>query len=317
MTLRKDATVAWGPFDVPVTADQTDFKIQPDWSAQALPNPAQTGSITLQMTVAGYVQPVDASDPSQGEECFVVVDLGKTEVSPGQLIKNDAANRGWYTHSIDVEMYFDGDTPYCIDADTPQSYPATGSGNMSTGTSETLSFFGTDLTGGLSASQSQGGGRTYADFEVSNTTTREPGNHQMRHHLALRVCDAGPYEDPYSLCGPDKNLVGLPPRATSNNQLTSAAAFVAVMKGNPMARPEPATLCVNITHTAAIVFFSPNGSKIDIDEMNQLKEPFSLNKGLQMLWIVMLSGIYAAAPAGTMLAWRFLVDFKKGQVTAQ
>jgi hypothetical protein len=324
MSLRSDAKKVWGPTPL------NDSRIM-DLSRAGLPislPAADLPSLQLKLQIAGYAQAADPSDDTSDTEYYVVADLGtnKSEVSPGAQVGNDDENVGFYTHSVDVQMWFDG-SAYAVDQDTPDASAASGSGSSSSGQSETIGFFGSQLTGTVSSSTTQGGSRTYEDYEVQNLTTHKSdvgsGSEVMKHHLALALCDAGPYVTPFSLIGSDKYLAGLPPRATSNLTLTSAASFLVSEQAKQV--PAPATLHLSIKQwMARVVWLKPftpppkvgtpqlvvqgnaGTSTVTVDE-------YDLTKGSGVLQ--MTTGAYAVIPLPFESDWSFNVDFANGKVT--
>ncbi len=209
-------------------------------------------TISVDLTVAGYLQPQDPGNPDAGDDCYVVADLVDSSVNAGGLNYDDVTHRGFYTHAVDVQMGFsvdtDGTQAYSVEQDTPLSSPATGSAGS--GSNESVGFFGDQLTASAGTSSSQS--RTYQDFEVTNNTTHGAGKEWVKHHLQLRVTDGGGgYSTPWTLRKDKTNeAYGIVPRAAANNPLTSAASFLAQTKAK--VRPPAARLHVQIGHTVVI-----------------------------------------------------------------
>jgi hypothetical protein len=306
MPLNEHAKLLWGPQTLKGqhswTAGQGIGKIDRGVVEYDVGDVAQDATVNLEMTVAGYVQPVNQANPDQGDECYVVVDLANTTVTPGLLVKNDDSNRGWYTHSIVVRMSFKSPSLYAVDVDSPQSSAATGSGSSSNTSS--IGFFGDQLTGSLSSTD--GGSRSYEDFEVTNLTTHGKGNEVVNHQLALKLSDAGAYTAPFSLVN-DHQLAGLVPRAAGNLPLTSAAAFVATLPTKK--RPEPATLEVNFHHAVALVVWqSPGSWGTEVDDPN------NFDMGGDWQCYPALTGSWEGLAQSSDSGWSFVVDFENGKV---
>ena len=299
--------------------------------------------LSLKLQAAGYTQTADATDPSRGDEYYVVADLGDSTVSPGNMAADDDESKGYYTHAIDVRMSLGApqggaaglQNQYGLDTYTPQSSPATGSGTISSGSSETLGFFGAQLTASGSVSSAEGGSRSYQDYEVQAETGQGDGPAEISYHLALRVCDAGPYKSPFSLIrSDDKNLAGLPPRATSNLPLTSAASFVAT--GPAKEFPGPAELRVTVRHwLAKVVWYNTitpthwlkapdfhqnmQGVGPTMDWASGMMAPnnvsvdvYDVTKGPGV--VMMKTGNYYAFAWSGETTWSFRVDFGAGRV---
>ncbi len=294
----------------------------------------QQASVLLKMNIAGYHQASGPTDATSDDECYVVADLGAgSVVSPGGLGANDDENRGYYTHAVDVQMWFDGDQ-YAVEAETPVPSAASGSGSSSSSTSETVGFFGDQLTASGSWSTSQGGGRTYQDYELESHTTHKTnlgGSERMIQHLALRLSSAGPYETPFSLVGSDQYLAGLPPRAIGNLPLMSGASFKAVVPVKTY--PGPGTLHVSVRPWLAKVawwgmkdpahwFKAPNvgGQKaqpVGSGAAFKTVAEYDLTKGPGAMMVLNWAGpegVYVALPWSNEFTWSFSVDFANGKV---
>jgi hypothetical protein len=252
-------------------------------------------------------------------------------VSPGDVSANDDENRGFYTHAIDVQMWFDD--VYAVETEAPPPSAATGSGSVSSGSSENVGFFGDQLTASGSWSTSQGGSRTYQDYEIESHTTHKSnlgGSEVMKQHLALRLCDAGPYVTPFSLVKSDQYLAGLPPRAVGNLPLMSAASFKAVA---PVKKsPAKAKLHVKVKPWLAKVTWWSNtpqhwfrqpdvggqhvqavGGGVEAETVAE----YDLTKGpggYAMQTAGTLTGMYLALPWSNEFVWSFDVDFANGRV---
>lgn len=328
MPLRPGTQAKWGP--VTVGNDQA-ASIS---SIGEFDSRGQQASVLLKMNIAGYVQAANPTDESSDDECYVVADLGAgSVVSPGDVGANDDENRGYYTHAVDVEMWFDGDQ-FAVEAETPSPSGASGSGSSSRSSSESVGFFGDQLTATGSWSTSEGGGRTYQDYELESHTTHKTnlgGSERMKQHLALRLSNAGPYVTPFSLVGSDQYLAGLPPRAIGNLPLLSGASFKTVVPVKT--HPGPGTLHVSVRPWLAKVawwamkdpahwFKAPNvgGQKLQSVAFaagDETVAEYDLTKGPgampQSNWAG-LEGTYVALPWSNEFTWSFSVDFTNGKV---
>jgi hypothetical protein len=327
MPLRQGTPAKWGP----LTVGNDQAASIP--SIGSFDSGGQQASVLLKMNVAGYVQPVNAKDPASDDECYVVADLAAgSVVSPGDLSANDDENRGYYTHAIDLHMWFDD--LYAVEAEAPPPSAATGSGSVSSGSSESIGFFGNQLTATESWSTSQGGGRAYQDYEIESHTTHKTnlgGSEMMKQHLALRLCDSGPYLTPFSLINSDQYLAGLPPRAIGNLPLMSAASF----KGQAPVKKSPAKATLHVTvkpWLAKMTWWSSiapghwfshpdlGGQQVQTVgegvEMETVAE-YDLTKGPGVSLTEkagILTGTYLALPWSNEFAWSFVVDFENGEV---
>jgi hypothetical protein len=275
---------------------------------------SQQASVSLEITAAGYTQPVNVTNPSEGDECYVVVDLANSLVTPGPLAGTDDSNRGWYTHAVEVSMRFlDASAPYVIDVDTPQSSAATGSESQSD--SETIGFFGDQLTGTATTGESTT--RTFGDFEVTNTTVKgPPAPHPvMTHHLALKVSDGGGgYTGPFSLINDKHELSGLVPRSAGNNPLTSAACFLAQMPQKQL--PATATLDVVIKHWLALVVWHDGDGGVgdETSDVDDFPLPDAASAAASWKSYAGWTGIWWAVIQAEQSSWSFAVDFQNGKL---
>jgi hypothetical protein len=151
------------------------------------------------------------------------------------------------------------------------------------------------------------------------------GSEVVKHHLALALCNGGPYVTPFSLIGNDKYLVGLPPRAISNLTLTSAASFLVTKPVKEV--PDPATLHVSIKQWLAKIYWikafttpptvgTPQlvtAGTAGVDTVTVAE--YDLTKGSGCL--TMTLGAYVAMPMSFESDWSFAVDFSNGKVTKQ
>jgi hypothetical protein len=326
LPLRQGTQPQWGP--VTVGSDQAANL----GTIGSFDSGGQQASVLLRMNVGGYAQPANPKDPSSDNECYVVADLGAgSVVSPGDVSANDDENRGFYTHAVDVQMWFDD--VYGVETETPPPSAASGSGSVSTGSSESFGFFGDQLTATGSWSTSQGGARTYQDYEIESHTSHKTnlgGSEVMKHHLGLRLCDAGPYVTPFSLVK-EQYLAGLPPRAIGNLPVTSAASFKAV---TPVKRYPPAVkLHVKIKPWLAKVtwwsstspkhwFVKPDVGGRTVQAVGggltaETVAEYDVAKGpgaYAMLTAGVVSGMYVALPWSNEFLWSFNVDFANGRV---
>src|SRR5215471_14010441 len=103
MTLRPGVRPTWGPMAL------TDNRTFPIGQVGPFEAGGQRSAVALKLTVAGYAQAANASDPNSDNEYYVVVDLTDSTVSPGNLGADDDENRGFYTHAIEVRMTLAGD----------------------------------------------------------------------------------------------------------------------------------------------------------------------------------------------------------------
>jgi len=304
MPLDSSATLHWGK--IPFRGDR-------DYSTAAtlqdvLADGSQSCTTHLELNVAGYTQPVNAKKPEDGWECYVVADLAGSLVNPIKLIKDDDSNRGWYTHAIDVKMWFDPSSQYVVDEDAPQSSAPVGSASSG----GNVGFFGDQLTAGANWEQS----REYQDFELTNLTSKQAGNPTMEHHVKLNMSNAGGgYVNPYSLIDttPPHNLDGLVERSTSNYELTSAASFVTQLPTKTL--PDPADLHVTIEHHLAIIVFSQYDYSDDphmygLGESDKFDDTIT-DWQFYVAWI----GTWAAAVNWSTSAWNFHVDWQNETVT--
>jgi hypothetical protein len=282
------------------------------WTAQTgIGFPDQPAAAHLDLKLAGYVQPQNVSDPDKGEECYVVVDMAGSTVSPGQLIKNDNENRGYYTHGVLVQMSFDPASSYLTGEDAPEGSAESGSQSTSSSESETIGFFGDTLTGSLTSGSSAGGSRSFPDFEVTNLTLKGAQGY-VKHQVTLKLCDGGAYYKPASLIDTAGKgyLFGLPPRAEGNLPLTSAGSFVALTK--PTERPPKTRLTVSVEHQLAIIvwhadFFSPAGAPFDW--------PFDVHDEHLRVALPMETGEYEHASDYKSMTLSLDVDWDTGDVT--
>lgn len=268
MPLTKAAQRAWAPetlryandFTLPVQANDSPF-----------PGGSQTADLHLELTVGGYVQPGSATDSTKGEEYYVVADLAGSTFTPGTMICDDAANRGFYTHSIDVKMTFDAvvpatgapsgaltlatshTSPYVMETSTPVTSLASGSSSSGSSTSASFGFFGDTLTGTVGVGTSESDSRSYQDFEVSSRPSHAPSAETAEQFLALRVSDLGGYHIPADLVDNKHNLTTLPPRATSAMPIVSAASFLHV--GAAKSPPPAAVLAGRVEATLVGMFW--------------------------------------------------------------
>ncbi|TIC88085.1 hypothetical protein E8D34_07310 [Nocardioides sp. GY 10113] len=326
MPLRTGTKIKWGTVTVGgTTAAQTPRMGEAD-------SGGQQASVLLQMNVAGYVQAVDANDTDSANEYYVVADLAAgSTFSPGQMGGNTRECRGYYTHSVDTRLWFD-DGAYAVDTETPQPSSAGGSGSSSTSSSTTVGFFGHQLTASESWSASQSASRGYQDFETESHTSHKSnlgGSEVVHQRFPLRLSNAGPYVNPFSLVGSDQYLAGLPPRAAGNLPLVTAASFKALAPQKQY--PRTARLHVSVTVWMAKViwwsnapahwFKNPVGQKVQlVGEGTALVRPgdYDLTRGpgdypMQTLGVV--TGSYIALPWSHEFSWAFDVDFAKGRVT--
>jgi hypothetical protein len=322
MPLRTGITPKWGPITIrddhaAAIGDLGEFK-----------SGGQQASVRLDMTVGGYMQPADPTDTTSDQECYVVADLGAgTVVSPGPGW-DDTENRGYYTHAVDVQMWFDD--VYVVDTETPAPSAASGSSSVSSGTSETVGFFGDQLTATGSWSTGQGGGRAYQDYETTSMTTHKSnlgGSEVMKQHLALRLCDAGGYVSPFSLVDSKQYLVGLPPRATGNLPLLSATSFMA--SAAPKRAPADAKLHVSIklvlvkvTWWKESAFAVPDTAGWQVHGVNSDTfagyDPATGPGAYPMTnFFGGVEGAYIALPWTVEFPWTFGVDFANGKVVKQ
>lgn len=261
MTLRPNTLSAWGPVTPPVTNET-----YPIGSVGPFDSGGQQSALSLKVTVALYKQPVDVNDKNSANEFYYVVDLTGSTLSPGTMQADDDENRGYYTHAFEVRMSLATEVEYPppltwkVDANTPTTSAVTGSGSVTTGSSVSGGFFGTQLTASGGWSESEGGSRAYQDYELKNNTTHTNsqgvGKEEMIHNLELRLCDAGPYRTPFSLIKPDDSyLAGLPPRATSDLPLTDAVSFLATLPAGQS--PLVDDLSITVKHwLAKVVWYS-------------------------------------------------------------
>jgi hypothetical protein len=344
MTLRPDTPPKWGPVTAPV-----NNQAFPIGDVGPFVSGGQQSALSLNLTAAGYVQPVNPKDPNSDNECYIVIDLAGSTVSPGTLDKDDSENRGYYTHGIEIRMSLAGEAAipplldWKVDASTPPTSPATGSGSVSTGSSVSGGFFGTQLTATGGWSSSESGGRTYQDYEVKNNTTHKTvqgtGSEEAVYDLALRLCDTGPYRTPFSLIKADDSyLAGLPPRATADLPLTSAASFMAILPVKHY--PQVDDLTVTIKHwLAKVVWYSTEIPASHVGVMN----PFDQNQQVQMVtkdhwarggsmpytelvdeydmtkspgvYLSTMTGLYCALPWLSQYTGRYMVDWTDGRIS--
>lgn len=269
MALTSAAQRAWGPETLRYPNDFT-LPIAPNDSP--FPGGTQTADLHLVLTVAGYIQPADVTNPSKGEECYVVADLAGSTFTPGTMIRDEPANRGFYTHALDVKMTFDAvvpasgpppvgpltlapshTSPFVMDTSTPDGSAVSGSSSSGSSTSGSLGFFGDTLTATLGVGTSQSSSRSYQDFEVQSKPSHSPSAEVSEQYLALRVSDLGGYQIPADLVDTKYNLTTLPPRATSAMPITSAASFLAA--GSAKAAPKAAVLAGRVEATLVGIFW--------------------------------------------------------------
>lgn len=330
MPLRPGTQLHWGT--VTVGSDQA----APIAGLGEFDAGGQQASALLQMNVGGYVQPVDPHDPSSANECYVVADLGAGSLtSPGQMVCNDQENRGYYTHAVEVKLWFDG-SAYAVDTEAPPPSSASGSGSSSSSSSTSVGFFGDQLTASESWSTSEAGSRGYQDYEAESHSTRTSnlgGSDVVDQRFALRLSNGGPYVTPFSLLGSDQYLAGLPPRAAGNLPLVTAASFKAV---SPVKQyPGPARLHVSIQSSLAKVtwwdgattpshwFKAPQvgGQPTQvIGPGAALTRPgdYDLSRGpgvYPMTTAGVMTGTYVALPWAHEFSWAFDVDFASGKVS--
>jgi hypothetical protein len=327
MPLRQGTQAQWGPLTV------GNDQAAGIGTVGEFDSGGQQASVLLKMNIAGYVQPANPKDSSSDNECYVVADLAAgSVVSPGDVGANDDENRGYYTHAIDVQMWFDD--VYAVETEAPPPSAVSGSGSVSSGSSESVGFFGDQLTATGSWSTSQGGARTYQDYEIESHTTHKTnlgGSEVMKQHLALRLCDTGPYVTPFSLVKSDQYLAGLPPRAIGNLPLMSAASFKAVAPVKHS--PAQAKLHVKVKPWLAKVtwwsmtaprhwFGHPDlggqqvqavGGGVELETVAE----YDLTRGpggYPLATAGVPTGVYLALPWSNEFVWSFDVDFANGSV---
>jgi hypothetical protein len=157
MAMRADAKTVWGP--VPLRDSRSLDLTKLGSFFKNVPVPAgDLPNVQLKLEVAGYAQAANPKDDASDTEYYVVADMAtdSSTVGPGSQVVNDDEKCGFYTHSVDVQLWFE-DSAYAVDQDTPASSAASGSGSNSSGTTETFGFFGDQLTGTVSSTASQGG----------------------------------------------------------------------------------------------------------------------------------------------------------------
>jgi hypothetical protein len=328
MPLRPGTVAHWGPISVGSNIAATIPDVGEFGSG------GQQPSVRLQMNIAGYQQVVDVNDPMGNTEYYIVVDLGSGSfASPGDLHSNTAEGRGYYIHAVDVQMWFEDS--FELDGETPLPSSAAGSGNNSASSSDTVGFFGTQLTASQSETVSHGGGRSFPDYEMESHSTHKNnlgGNEVLKHHFALKLCDGGPYHSPFSLVDSDHNLFGLPPRAVGNMPLVSAAAFKAVAPVKTM--PPKAILRVSVNLWLANVAWwglTPNhwfktpdlggqtGTMVGDGLAVVAVDAFDVTKGPGVLPLTRLgttTGSYVATSWKHEFAWGFAVDYGQKKVVA-
>ncbi|WP_146217120.1 hypothetical protein [Falsiroseomonas bella] len=179
-------------------------------------------------------------DIASKPEHFLLVSLKGSTVTPslsGKLIYDETDKRGWYTDSVEVEIYFDNPNGLIRVDDSPETSGMVCSATTTTSIDFNMGtgFFGETSTGNVSASGSISSSWTESleDFRF----VRVASDIKVHHVLQLSAVKGGVYNTPTDLIDPTQffsdvfsghlpgKLKELPARATSSIGLVSQALF--------------------------------------------------------------------------------------------